>query len=363
MSVENETKDEVNPTPDQTTDQEHLSPEDEAVAEAERALEEAEAAKATDKVEGIDDSETAEFEEVAKATDETPVPDQVDATEPEDPEGKTGDTVPVGVLIEERKQGKTARREAEELKLQNAHLQGQLAAMQAKPDQGAEQPEPSKSPEEQITDLNAQTDEIWAKADEGEVTLLEANQKARELQAQIEGIKQANAPQAPEQVVLDTRIEENLVRLEDEYPVIKKVSPDMMDGFVQQAYQQAEEEGKPIGLGALETMRLHEMTAKAANAHFYGDTPAAQPADPAPKVPAPTDSPSGKQGLSPEAQARSAKLDLAASHPPDINQSGSAAEAGQTDDQLLAKMDGMSEEDRIEFLETMPGLEKRLIGG
>lgn len=53
-------------------------------------------------------------------------------------------------------------------------------------------------------------------------------------------------------------------------------------------------------------------------------------------------------------------MDLAANHPPNINNLGTSADGTLSDDQIESKMAGMSEDEAIEFLDTMPGLAKRL---
>ena len=337
----------------------YKTPEDEAYEAAQRALEEAEqAAQEADPKGGEDKAEAKEFAQVAdEAAD---AKNEAANTETFDEEGdKEGKTVPLAVLMKERK---VSRERERELELEIARRDGALSVIKSAPENAGEPAAPEKSPQELIADLETQISTVWRQADEGEMSLQEVNQKAREIQRQINDLERNTSQQAQDNqpVVMDVRIEENLVELERKYPVITVLTEQQMAGFVQAAYQQAEEDGKPIGRGAMETMRLHNMAAKAAYDHYGQFYQAPQTANTISAQPSPTGQPSAPQGLSPAAQARAAKMDLAAGHPPDINKIGSAAEGTLNDAQVLAKLEGLSEEERIEFLETMPGLAKRL---
>lgn len=358
-NVDNAMKDENQTLPADQVEEEFKTPEDEAYEEAQRNLAEAERAAAEEADKGDEDkAETAEFEEVAEEAipeDDAPA-DGENFDKSDDDKGKT---VPLGALVKVRKEGTEKVRA---LELQLARMEGELNAQKRSP---AEEDEADVvSPEEQMQALEEQIDQAWKDADDGEMTLSQTHQKVREIEKQIQDIKQQSALpiQDPQTVVMDAQIETNLVELETKYPVISTLDEQQMQGFVQRAYQQAEEEGKPIGSGALETMRLHNMAAKSAHEHFaqfYRPAPTKQ-ADKPTKELSPAGQTPGKTGLSPQAQARADKMDLAATHPPDINQIGSAAEGTLNDDQILAKMQGMSEEDKIEFLDAMPGLAQRL---
>ncbi len=359
--------DEVEPEVEPTEEPEFKTPEDEefekAQAEVKAAEEAAEAGAGKDPEKPEDAENKANLEAVAKPA-ETPPGEVTPPVGQDDP--KAGEMVPIGALHESR----GLLRDSE---LQRARLEGMLAASQQQAQQGVTptpgQPaQPTQSPEDQVTALNAQIDELWQKGDDGELSLVEIRKQERAIEAQIKTV-QGNAggpvqPQGQHPPQLDATIETNLVRLESDYPVITALDEVQMSQFVRQAYESAQAEGKPIGAGALETMRLHNMAAKHAHEHygkFYATpaTPEAAPAAPGtpaqPQVPA---APGG--GLSPEAQARAAKMDLAAAHPPNINSLGTSADGQLSDEQISSKMDGMSEDEQIEFLETMPGLAKRL---
>ncbi len=298
---------------------------------------------------------------VVATPDPVKTPDAIGATDQR--------MVPIAALHDTR--GKL-----QDSELARARLEGEKAALQQQVQQGqpqqpgqpAQPQQPQQSREDQITALNAQIDALWAQGDEGALSLVEIRQKERVFEAQLKTLEdpvnvQQQQPQGPPQ--LDATIETNLVRLEAEFPVITSLSEVAMSQFVKQAYEVANAEGNPIGEGALETMRLHNLSAKHAHDHyakFFGAAPAAPaavaPQTGQPQTPVPPAAPNG--GLSPEAQARADKLDLQAAHPPNINNLGTTAEGQMSDDQIAAKMEGMSEDEAIEFLETMPGLAKRL---
>lgn len=366
--AEDNTPTDKNHTPPATdAEAEFKSPEDEAHDAAVRQLEEADrttADKAEEGDKGEAKAEAEEFEQVADdATDENAQAADGENLDVSDKKGK--ETVPLATLLEVRKKGRDRERE---LELELARQGGELDALK-KNSASADKPEPEKpSPEQQIADLNAQIDQAWDDVDQGENTNLEASKKDRELREQIQTIERSSAPQVEtgRQVVYDTQIETNVVELETKYPIIKGLTELEMQGFVSKAYQQAKDEGKPIRDGGLETMRLHNMTAKAAHDHYAqffkpAPTPEGERQDtPSKSTLSSQGQTSGKKGLSNQAKDRADKMDFAASHPPDINQIGSAAEGVLNDDQILAKMNGMDETEQIEFLESMPGLAKRL---
>jgi len=361
MTVKDETQQDKNqePQPEQV-EEAFTTPEDDAHEEAVRELEEAErAAEEGDDDGAADKAETKEFEQVAdEAAGDDKAAGGEDLDKPDDEKGKT---VPLAVLKKERKERQTRERD---LELRLARTEGQLEATKSNPTDTGEPEAPQQSVEEQIADLNAKADEAAAQVDEGELTFAQANKIVRETNEQIQTLKDRSAQQAQDSqpATLDVRIEENLVELEGKYPVIKTLGDEQMADFVNQAYQQAEEEGEPIRTGALETMRLHNMAAKAAHDHYAQFYKTDQPVTPSSEQPSPDGQPLGKEGLSPQAKARADKIDLAANHPPDINQIGSSAEGTLNDTQILAKMEGLSEEERIEFLDSMPGLAQRLGG-
>lgn len=353
---------------------EFKTPEDEEfdALQVELKAEEDEAAKAAGAPETDPESEEGkENEAVAKAAE--PEPGAVETPDPVKTPDAVGATdqrmVPIAALHDTR--GKL-----QDSELQRARLEGMLAAAQQQVQQGQpQQPQPGQpvqqqqSPEAQVEALNAQIDALWEKGDAGELSLVEIRKGERVIEKQLKALEapvNVQQQQAPGPPQLDATIETNLVRLEAEFPVITTLSEVAMQQFVKQAYEVANNEGNPIGEGALETMRLHNLSAKHANDHYAKFFGAAAPAAAAPKTPQTpqpptTPTPAVPGGaLSPAAQARADKMDLAANHPPNINNLGTTAEGQMSDDQIASKMEGMSEDEAIEFLETMPGLAKRL---
>ena len=360
--------DEVKPEADPSEEPEFKTPEDEAFEEVQaevKAAEDEAAKTGDDPPKKPDDVEDEENKKVAADAEPTP-----GAVEPvkgqDDPKAGEGEgdkrMVPIAALHE-------SRGNLRDSELARARLEGMLAASQQQVERGGTptpgQPaQPQQTLEAQVDALNAQVDALWAKGDEGELSLVEIRKQERVIEAQIRTIQGSPGgtvqPQGQQPPQLDATIEQNLVRLETDYPVITALNEVTMSQFVKQAYESAQAEGKPIGDGALETMRLHNLAAKHAHDHyakFYAQTTApVAPATPQPQVPAET--PGG--GLSEAAQARAAKMDLAAQHPPNINNLGTSADGQMSDEQISSKMEGMSEDEAIEFLDTMPGLAKRL---
>ncbi len=324
--------------PEVAESEEHKSPEDLAVEEAEAAVV-AEEAKPDDKPK---EDENAEFEEATDGTVDKKTDEPKEEAEPR--------TVPIVALHD-------TRNKLEEANLRVARLEGELAATR-KPVE--EVPEPT--PQERIDTIREQKLAFAKKFDDGDIDAVQMEKARQELEDAERAIheEENGVSTAPQTAHLDSTIEQNLVRLAEEFPVISAIGEDEMRGFVEQALRQAETNGKPFGPGALETLRLHNEAAAIAHNHYA-------------RFFAPPESPkldggkSGDQsqeleGLSDKAKARSDKLDVAAKHPPNINQIGSAAEGTLSDEQINSKMEGMSESERIEFLEQMPGLAKRLTG-
>ncbi len=359
------TPDDVKPEAEPSEEPEFKTPEDEAFEEvqAEVKAAEDEAAKTGGEPEKPADAENKENEKVAAAAEPTPgaavepVKGQDDPKAEDEGEGDKR-MVPIAALHESR----SNLRESE---LARARLEGMLAASQQLVTGDAQTPgqpaQPTQTPENQVAALNSQIDDLWQKGDDGELSLVEIRKQERVIEGQIRTIQGDGTvrPQGQQAPQMDATVEQNLVRLEADYPVITTLTDVAMAEFVKQAYESSEAEGKPIGAGALETMRLHNLAAKHAHDHygkFYPQSatpaaPAAQPQTPAVTTPV---------GLSEAAQARSAKMDLAANHPPNINSLGTSADGQMSDEQVASKMEGMSEDEAIEFLDTMPGLAKRL---
>jgi|GEM_PF-2877124 len=354
-------------------DQEFKTPEDIEAEEAERALQEAEEADKQAADAGNDDEAAGKKDENQQVLDNATGDSKQDtadgkkAAAGDDEEGEDG-KVPTAAVQAERKRRQDAERD-------NAILRGNLAALNERlgrleQSNGPGQPENASqppTPEQHLTDLNARVDKIWDDADNGEISFSEARKKERALESEIRAIEDAqrgDRDTGSRQVVLDTKIEENLQRLESTFPIIKALDETQMQQFVDHAYRDAEAAGEPIRPGALGTVRLHNMAAEAAHKHFGQYYTPAAPAEAGAggqqgggKQP---QSPGNGSGLSQSAKDREAALARASNHPPNINAVGNGAEGQLSDQQLQAKLEGMGEEEQIQFLDQMPGLAKRL---
>jgi hypothetical protein len=80
-------------------------------------------------------------------------------------------------------------------------------------------------------------------------------------------------------------------------------------------------------------------------------------------APAPATAPA-QGALSADAQARDAKLTLAHSMPPDVSRLGSTASAVPLNEaELESRMSGMTEDQQLQLLASMPNLHRKILGG
>jgi hypothetical protein len=181
------------------------------------------------------------------------------------------------------------------------------------------------------------------------MTAKEWEQKRQLLDAQEWELRASSLRAAPAPVA-DLQLEQATVQLEADYPVLRVLSEAQLEPLATIARQQAEAQGTPIQAGALGTLEWRTRIAKLAN-QMYGT--------PAPVATTQSTNPS----LSPEAQARADKLALAATMPPNVSTMGSVASAAPLSEaDLSARMVGMTEDEQLALLQTMPGLRSRVLG-
>lgn len=339
------------------------SPEEVALREAERELAERDGgAKSGGTVDG-GATETA---------GEQPAGQPASTAKPT-PTGAPPKVVPVAVVLAERKRAQDAMRVAAELQGENRVLR---ALAKVGDPTGAEagdtgEPAPSAaepSIDDQIGKIRQDKLALAKKVDDGEITVAQqAEQLAaledREWELRTEKMRsQVQQDTRREVIAQDTTLEEHAATLEKDFPIIKALSQEQLNPFVEAAYRQAEAEGKPITAGAAGTKELRERTARLAHAHyaqFFGGgatgNPQSSAAQPGPAT--------GTAPLSADAKARAAKLDLQGRMPPDATNVGAPASGtGVTEAEALSRMDGMTEDEQIRFLDSVPMLKAKILG-
>lgn len=325
------------PTSPSVDEEEFTSPEDE---ELKAVLAEVAAAENSEtEGEGHSPEENAENQkQVPEAeTEQNAQPDN-GKTEPDTP------MVPLPALKSERAARQQAEREI-------AEMRGYIAALQdgAKPQEAAP-PEPT--PAETLASLREEQRKAAALFDDGDLTTVEYETRRQEIDDKIYEVRESLRPQpspAPTQApMMDSRVEENLIELNKQFPVLKVLDAGQLAPFEQQARANAEAAGQPFSSGALETMRLHKAIAEAAHAYYAQFFPSA----PAPVTP--------KGELSPDAKAREAKLEVARTQPPNTTQMGSTDSGPMNEAELLTKLNDLDEEEAIAFLDAS-GMAKTLL--
>lgn len=246
------------------------------------------------------------------------------------------------------------------LEEENAFLKGALEVLrhgqqpgQQPPANGqpGNQPAPAApapdSPEAIIAAAEQRAMQAAEQFDRGEITAVELSRiqmaAARDLadaQVQTAIRRQAPAPAPVESVTDQMVMEAHVTELEAKNPVLKVLTKPQLSFLQQTAEAEAAAAGQAYRPGPRDTMRLREHVARLANAfapHWGLQVPAAAPA-PASNGSNP---PARQPGLSPAAQNRLGKMDMAAGLPPDTARMGQpAAGSGElTDAQILAMSD------------------------
>lgn len=244
------------------------------------------------------------------------------------------------------------RKKLQETATQNLLLQGQVQALSSlhRGQTEGEQPEqvevaPGKTAEtlQSVRELKLALAEQF---DQGDISAREMEQRRQELDDKEWQIREA-ARQPVVTPQADLQLEQATAKLEADYPILAILSADDMAPLAEIAIRQAEREGNTLQ-GAVGTLELRTRIAKLAQ-QMYGATNQTESKTPAP--------------LSPAAKAREAKLDLASRMPPNVANMGSAATSGtMTDAEVEARLNSMSESEALKFLDSMPGLAKRIMG-
>lgn len=340
---------------------EHLDPEEVALRDAEAAAEAAEQAAAGEgKEEEGKPGEEAGTDELQEAIQK--------GSEEEGGEKDPPQTVPVAAVVSERQARQAAERE-------NAYLKGLLAGRDYERQNAQEketQQEQQPTPEEELATIEQERLKIAEQYDDGGISAKEWEMQRQELARREREIlnqqtqeQQQPAEQQPVQQQSDLALEEHLKQLVQNYPILNELSQDDMESLKPLAYAQAKREGNPIQNGtAFGTKDLRERIAKLA-VQFYGEGDQQDQGDATTTQESSSNATqqADKAQLSSEAKAREEKLKQAEKAPPDVSNMGSAASAaGLSEEEILSRLEGMTEEEQVEFLDSMPGFVERVTG-
>lgn len=328
-----------------------LDPDEAALAQAEKEAEEEdraaeEARKGANADESDPDADDGEGDPKPKAEGEQQGKD----TGKDEGEGGPNHMIPKARLDEVSARERAARERAEELERKLAEAQRQAAYYQGRSEtQPKAEPEPKgPSPEEQIAELEKQVDDIWTKADEGEIGIAEARRQERAIEKQIAGIQQA--AQAPEQKpqkdpdslsrkeVLEANKQEMLEAVPELNEMLEQ--PGWGEWLRGTTLKAMEESGKPMKDNSVgEVLRYRQNFARIARQAYQTywksseGTGGQQPAT------------SQTQRKSEAAEQRERKHALADNHPPDTNEIGAAGDGEQFSERVFMNKGFYAQED------------------
>lgn len=318
------------------TDDELLSPEEMALAEAMEAEKADEDAKAEEAAKSEAAGEAGELPEV----DDAPPQGEAPKAEGDEPHGKTA---PVDAVIAERRARQEAQRAATEAAQEAAYWRGVAEGRSQQP--GQQQPAPA----DPLVELKAARKALAQKFDNGELTATEWEEQREVIDDRLWQLRSQQATPDLNEITGRVKVDTHLETLPERFPVLNEISSAQAQALVPLAYERAQAAGQPIGSGHAGTMQLREMVAKLAT-EFYGK-------------PATGTQPKTPTGLSEAAKARAAKLDVAGNQPPNVHQLGTGADGQMSESDLETKLASFETEDEvIEYLESVPGLAKKVTG-
>lgn len=236
-----------------------------------------------------------------------------------------------------------------------ARLQGETEALKmvVQPKAPGATPAQPAAPslEQEVASLRQQQDALAKRYDDGEVDMATVTREIRKLEDQVFRLREQSlaeklkpAPAAPQATAPDMRLEEKFQELEGAHPMLKTAEvmrDDHWDFLLNEAATQLRNEGVEFPKGPLPPLLRFKLSERVATlSDVYGPIWGAKAAQPQ-QQPAPPN-----KGMSPTAQARANKLDLAANAPPDVNrltpQGGQGPEftedqiANMSDEEILA---------------------------
>jgi hypothetical protein len=244
-------------------------------------------------------------------------------------------------IIALRREAHDNRRRADQLEGENRALRGVFTATLTPEQQErlTAEPPPPKTAEEEIAEVDAQILQLAQDYDDSKISTVEWKKQELVLNARKNDITRSAEPVVTQD---DTTLQVHVVKLQDTYPILNVLSVEQLKPFEQQAYAQAQAEGKPIQPNNIGTIELRERMARLAQAHYDKvlKRETAQPGNTG------NGGAPAKPQLSASAQAREAKLELAGNHPPDIAALGAGAPGGEISEaELLRQITALGGDD------------------
>jgi hypothetical protein len=267
------------------------------------------------------------------------------AADTQKPEEHKGNPTAAIIALRKRLQDETTQR---------LILQGQVQAFSSMAQQTAKPAEEVIEEVDPLFEVRSHKQALAEKFDAGEISARDWESQRQSLEDQEWEIRAAKMQPvtAPAQPATDLQLETATVALETQYPVLSILTVEDLQPLEALARRQAAREGKPIQSGALGTLDLRTRIARLAQQEYGGGDVQSPPVS------------TTTTALSPEAQAREKKLALSQSMPADVTTMGSAASAASpSESELVARMQGMTEDEELSLLNSMPGLRLKILGG
>lgn len=205
-----------------------------------------------------------------------------------------------------------------------------------------------EEPHDPLKAIKAEKLDLARMFEEGDLTIREMEERRQALEDREWEVRMAAMKPAPQ---ADLQLEAATSQLETDYPVLKILTADDLTPLAEIARRQAERDGVVLQ-GSTGTLELRTRIAKLATQMYGGE------------VQQQSSGPTTRAVLSDNAQARESKLALQSRMPPDVTRMGSAAtDAAPSESELVSRMSGMTEDEQMALLKSMPGLKTRILGG
>jgi len=257
----------------------------------------------------------------------------------------TGQMVPLNRLNQETEKVAREREENARLKGENEALKLMIGKPASAGPNGVQPP--VVTPEQEIQSARTERVSLAEKYDNGEISLADYRKadnalvdKEHAARERILEAKFATRPSPAPQPANDLLLDERSAKLEQEHEYVTMLSAPDLQFLHVKAIEQLMAEGGNIPTdrpyNAREALAVRERIAKLSDS--YGPVMTGKTI--APKAPSATGQTPVKPALSPTAQARQAKLEAAASAPPDLSHVGSTQPLSEpTEDQILSMSD------------------------
>ncbi len=237
---------------------------------------------------------------------------------------------------------------------ENLLLTGQVQALAAIA-QGQQQPAGEagqqrvvEQPLDPLQDVRAQKIALAERFDAGDISAKAMEAERQALDDREWDIRRAAFQPVQQQPQSDLQLEQQTATLETRFPVLSILTAEDLAPLAVIAKRNAERNGTPFAPNAMGTLQLRTKIAEMAQSMYGGGTSQATPQ---------------AQPLSLEAQQRADKLAFAAGMPPDVTKMGSAAvDTLSSADDVLSRMEGMTEEQQWAVLKTLPPSARATLG-